>query len=156
MHWQTPIWVHLVQRNIIEVSQPYLPIFDQFSPILRGMFHWKVLGRIYLSRSVYSALPYLFFHPHCAWTIPEQSPWFNPIAMDRVWVEQTLIETRGCSYSHIWHHWQAAKCKSNSENYKFCYCLVRSACQLGRAHQNEWIWYTIFARNGLCKNVIWG
>ncbi len=51
-------------------------------------------------------------HAHCAWTTPEQSPWFKPIVMDLVWVDQALtnlhslspidtIET--CDYCWAWN-----------------------------------------------------
>ena len=54
--------VRFQQRNIMEVFQPFLLIFDQFSPILRGIFHQKVLGCICSSGSVYSALCGLNWH----------------------------------------------------------------------------------------------
>ena len=51
-------------------------------------------------------------HAHCAWTTPGKSPWFKPIVMDLVWVDQILtnpyplspidtIET--CGYCWAWN-----------------------------------------------------
>ncbi len=50
--WQPPWRIQRIRGHIIEVFQQILLIFDQFSPILREIFHQKVLGRVYSSTHV--------------------------------------------------------------------------------------------------------
>ena len=54
-HCQTPWWIRDIQRNILGFFQLFLLIFYQLLPIVREIFHQKVLGCIYSSRHVYLA-----------------------------------------------------------------------------------------------------
>ena len=58
----TPWGVQVIQRNIIQVFQPFFFIFDQFPPISREILHQKVLGaRLFKQEHLFSIIQYVGF-----------------------------------------------------------------------------------------------
>ena len=82
---------------------------------------------------------FVHLHAHCAWTIPERSPWFKPIVMDLVWVERTFtnplllspidtIETCGCCWAWNCLCYSTFCTTSVSQNAKITWNTSSSEC----------------------------